>query len=223
MTGFDGQSERQKLLREVACRSLPKRYKNFLGNLERDTIDLTALPALHIIDLLWDMIGTDYFLLHGSNGVRIAGPLRPEKANDAAKPSGNANAVYATTIVDVALLHGIFNREYVRSQIQSFTLGYRVQLTGLELFASDSLLAYFLTGDPRLFSSGHIYLLDRMGFSRSEDGFEEYQCSTPYSPLAIFKVSANLRDFLFSGAGHWLMRPFACMGNSVEGHFASGS
>lgn len=162
------------------------------------TIDLTYETYEGVLSICQSIVNCGAYVLHGSNVKPVLHRIEPRQANDAAKRSGNYLAVYASVDVDVVLLHAILNREYLSYRLGSYTIGYRVYSTGRFIKASDNLYQLFKQKDPRLFSDGYVYAMDRVGFfCCAPSSSSEFFAVQPMAPQKILKISASLSAYLF--------------------------
>jgi hypothetical protein len=136
-------------------------------------------------------------LFHGSTFPTVIARLEPRHANDAAKPSGNQTAVYATADASTALAHAILNRNYLTRRLTSYVFG-QTTLLGMTIFrATTNLHQLFVAGDDNLYTDGYVYVLTKGHFSRAADRPTEFHSLTAEAPIAALKVSRTLSEVLF--------------------------
>ena len=137
-------------------------------------------------------------VLHGSNAKPVLRHIAPRQANDAAKASGNACAVYASTDVFAVLLHAVFDRTYCMARLGSFTIGH-ARINGRpQMRMTARLFDLASHGDARLASDGFVYALDRAAFAPSPDSADEFTATHSVKPLRILQVPAALWPYLLA-------------------------
>jgi len=172
--------------------------------LNGERVDLTTLSNEQILQLFDNLMDSDAFVLHGTNAEEPYETLEPRQANDAAKESGNKEAVYATIDKVAALNHAIFNTNYIRTKLRSFTWGEssygdgKNAPTKVVVNMSPELYQLFEEHDPNVLSDGYVYVLDKANFITAPDaGGAEFHSETKQLPIVICKVSKQLGDVLF--------------------------
>jgi hypothetical protein len=165
--------------------------------------DLTSLPNEAVLEFFSRLARSGSLVLHGTNADHPYAILEPRRANDSSKESGNKNAVYATVDTRAALYHAIFNQEYVREKLSSYTWGEETRTEGGKILEewvnmSPELYALFKEHDPNVLSDGFVYALDRRSFVSAPDaGDIEFHSESEVTPVAACKVSKRLGDVLF--------------------------
>jgi hypothetical protein len=137
-------------------------------------------------------------VLHGSNTKALLRHIAPRQANDAAKASGNACAVYASTDVFAVLLHAVFDRAYCLARLGSFTIGHARVQGRPRLRMTAKLFDLAAHGDARLASDGFVYALDGAAFAPSPDSADEFTATHSVTPLRILQVPAALWPYLLA-------------------------
>ncbi len=154
--------------------------------------DLTAASAERILAICRALVDCGGCVLHGSPVNPALDRLEPRQANDAAKPSGNHSAVYASVVSEVVLMHAVIDRAYLSSRFSSYRLGYRFEAGRCVFRVTGNVLALVTQGDSHLFADGFVYVLDRAHFQQSEECTYEYFALRPVVPLRRLKVSSDL-------------------------------
>lgn len=142
-------------------------------------------------------------LLHGSPGCTPLDRLDPHQANDASKRAGNLRAVYATRLLDVAILHATFNRPLLQQLFGSYYLGYRIESGRVHLTASSDVAGWAAHHPDELWTDGYIYVLDEDEFTPVDDAerCSEFFALTPQRPIDIIRISSAASRGLFSFGG----------------------
>jgi hypothetical protein len=160
-------------------------------------IDLTSHSHAEVLAACWKVVGSGFIVLHGSNSQSPMPVIDPRQANDAAKRSGNHNAVYATIDVEVALMYAIINRAYLRSVFSEFAIGF-VTYRGRRVFtATSNVYDLLCERDANVCSDGFVYLLDKSRFTRFPGASIEYQASASQVPICTLKLSGGLSHTMF--------------------------
>jgi hypothetical protein len=160
--------------------------------------DLRKLDVREIVNLCQALVVSGRFLLHGSNSKVRHKVLVPMHADDAAKASGNQNAVYASSDVYQALLHATLNRGYLSQLFSSFTIAYRVREGTIQVRVTDNVYSLFQAGDQNVRSEGFVYVLRRAAMRPAADSPSEYHCSAPIVPLATLIVPRSVGESLLT-------------------------
>jgi hypothetical protein len=168
-----------------------------LAALGPDPVDLTRDDPERVVSLCRALAECGSCVLHGSNVRPMLRRLEPRQANDAAKYSGNYFAVYGSLDVPAVLMHAVLDRTYLSSCLDSYTVGYRMHGGQVLFKATDNLYALFKQKDPRLFSGGYVYVLNRTGFVPSPENRAEFFTFQPVEPEVTLAVPASLGAHLF--------------------------
>lgn len=133
-------------------------------------------------------------LLHGS--AQNLDVVEPRQANDAAKKSGNKNAVYAVSDPVLPIFYAIKNKEKINGKVQS---GFDNNLETGEKEYEFVVPKEALEKGP--WTSGVIYIFDRSQFQQeaNDEGElgSEWTAEAKVKPLA--KLEVGLEDFRFLG------------------------
>jgi hypothetical protein len=113
------------------------------------------------------------YLLHGSQ-FRLT-EVKPRKANDRDKISGNQLAVYATNNVRIAVVNAFFHRTK------------RDSLSGYSGEGNGPLRVY---GKNITFRPGHVHILPAGTFVHSED--DEFVSLVPVTPVGVVHVEPKI-------------------------------
>lgn len=158
---------------------------------------MLSRSAPPLAELCHELVETGRVVLHGSNTARPLAVLEPRQANDAAKASGNMNAVYATTDVDVALMHAVLDRRRLSELFDSFVVGHRVLEGRLTLKVTDNVYSLLVESPSPVWSDGFVYVLDRSGFAPGSLGGSEFVSPVEVAPLLTLPVPAAIGGRMF--------------------------
>lgn len=163
--------------------------------------DLTTEPPGRIVELLALLSGTGGFVLHGGNHPAPLHRLAPRQAIDFHKASGAQCAVYASIDWVEVLIHALLNVGWLRDRFGSVTYTYRRSGQRCDFRIDGEPGNMLRQGDPMLWSSGFVYVLDRAGFERAEGSDTEFFALHPQVPRTCFRISAGLSDCILPASG----------------------
>lgn len=131
-------------------------------------------------------------LLHGSPNADLE-ILEPRRANDAAKESGNKEAVYAVTDPVLAIFHAIQDREKIDGAVESET---RDNSETGEQEYKFSMPKRSLESEP--WKTGMIYIFNKDDFKPEEDGGElSGEWTSEEEVKSIAKIEVRPDDFSY--------------------------
>lgn len=165
--------------------------------------DLTELSNQDTLSFFDSLVDSGMLVIHGTNGDEQYVGLEPRQANDTSKESGNKKAVYATIDKFAALNHAIFNQEYAREKLASYTWGENntTDETGQiknTVKMTPELYNLFLEHSSEMMSNGYVYVLDKNNFVSAPDAPDaEFHSEEKQIPIVICKVSKRLGEVLF--------------------------
>ena len=168
----------------------------------KDLIDLQYSEPELVIDLLSVLVGTDAYILHGSNSKIPYSELKPKLANDLNRASGNQLAVYASVDWVEVLFHALLNKQLLDSQLNSYVIGYLRDSNDHKLRLSRNLFSYWLENPSKIWSSGFVYILHKEKFIPSANSRTEYYSKSPIQPLAVIRVGTNICNLLFGSTSN---------------------
>jgi hypothetical protein len=161
-------------------------------------LDLKEAPYKDVRHFFDTLIETGHFVFHGTNTEEKFDVLEARQANDAAKESGNKKAVYADAGATIPLASAILNKSYILEKLGGFTTEWGDE-NGRMLFRfSSNLYALFQGHDPKLFSDGYVYILDKTRFANAEDAGAEWHSEADQAPILTCGVSGNIARDIFT-------------------------
>jgi len=186
-----------KILSHGSAEVLSDKLRSFNLHAEGDFLDLCRLPNDDVIRFFASLEETAAFVFHGTNAAEKFETLVPHQSNDASKESGNKKAIYADGTAVVPMAVAILNKSYLQDKLKSFVTGWDIKQGKTVFKFSGNIYALLKEGDTRLFSEGHVYILDRSDFVNADDAGGEWHSEQARKPLLAVRISPNLASEIY--------------------------